>query len=332
MSMKVRCNMKCGENREKPKFDTFREDNVVIFDNAGLPSIMVKFTRNPDKPVHPMFVIGGKTYDEVYISKYPNVIINGKAYSLPLQEPAVNITLDHAEKACFSKGEGWHLMTAMERGYIANLCHDTGIFPHGNTQGGVYHADQSEKGVTYNKRGNTLTGSGPGTWTHDHTVFGIHDLRGNIWEWIRGLRLIDGVLQVAENNDAAMNIDLSEHSQNWKLVTDGEKPIKLDCTDRGEVVFTTSRRVDANDGCRWKEINFDCEETQEMKDLGLFSGEPEAYFYANTYGEVFPRFGGCYSGGSFTGVFSVHLNLSRSDSHGCVGFRSAYYRKLETED
>ena len=52
---------------------------------------MVKFTRNPDKPTHPMFVIGGKTYDEVYISKYPNVIINGKAYSLPLQEPSVNV-------------------------------------------------------------------------------------------------------------------------------------------------------------------------------------------------------------------------------------------------
>ena len=78
----------------------------------------MKFTRNPDKPVHPMFVIGGKTYDEVYISKYPNVIINGKAYSLPLQEPSVNVTLGDAEKACFSKGEGWHLMTAMERGYI----------------------------------------------------------------------------------------------------------------------------------------------------------------------------------------------------------------------
>ena len=145
-------------------------------------------------------------------------------------------------------------MTAMERGYIANLCHDTGIFPHGNTDGGVYHADPKEKGVTFNGRGKTLTGSGPETWTHDHTVFGIHDLCGNVWEWFRGLRLMDGVLQVAENNDAAMNIDLSENSQNWKPVMCEEKPIRLDCTE-GEVTFTTCEEIDADyDGCKWGSI------------------------------------------------------------------------------
>ena len=47
----------------------------------------------------------------------------------------------------------------------------------------------------------TLTGSGPATWTHDHTASGVHDLCGNIWEFARGVRIRDGALWAAENNE-----------------------------------------------------------------------------------------------------------------------------------
>lgn len=143
---------------------------------------------------------------------------------------------------------------------------------------------------------------------------------------------MDGVLQVAENNDAAINIDLSEHSQNWKPVMCEEKPVRLDCTE-GEVTFTTCEKIDADyDGCRWGDVNFDCVQTQEMKELGLFPGEPEAYFYADTSGERLPLCGGGWYGGANAGVFGVGLHYPRSDSSSDVGFRSAFYRKLETED
>lgn len=103
-------------------------DVVAIYDDAGIPSIMHRFRRmsnkelfgGSDKP-HPAFIIGGEVYDEIYISVYPNVMINGKPYSLPFQKPAGNITLDDFSKACFSKGEGWHPMTAAEWGFLANL-------------------------------------------------------------------------------------------------------------------------------------------------------------------------------------------------------------------
>ena len=66
--------------------------------------------------------------------------------------------------------------------------------------------------------------------------------------------------------------------------------------------------------------------------MGLFPGEPEAYFYADTNGERLPFCGGSWLDGADAGVFGVNLNSPRSYSYSYLGFRSAYYRKLETED
>ncbi len=308
----------------------YREDNVVVFDNAGLPSIMVKFTRKPDvKPIHPMFIIGGEVYDEIFISKYKNCIINGMAYSLPMQKPATNITLEDAEKACFSKGEGWHLMTAVERGFLAQYCLDNDTLPHGNTSCGKYHANPEETCQTYDGY-RMLTGSGPETWSHDHTVFGVDGLCGDIWEWFRGLRLMNGQLQIANNNDAAMDIDLSGNSPHWIPVEIGEDSIYL-TIEEGTVRFTTEEPDNSNyDGCRWEEVKYDFEIPEILKNLGLFNGEPKAYIFVDTDGERLPVCGGRWFSASGAGVFYVGLVLARSYSDGHLGFRSAYYRKQKT--
>ena len=152
---------------------------VAIYDNAGIPSIMRRFTKTTDKELfggsektHPAFIIGGVEYDEIYLSVYPNCEINGKPYSLPYQKPWTNITNDDAAKACFSKGEGWHLLTAAEWGLLADTSLMLGTLPHGNTNGGKYHADPEEHGEEYDNSSKTLTGSGPAAWTHDHTPEG----------------------------------------------------------------------------------------------------------------------------------------------------------------
>lgn len=276
-----------------PEFEPFRADNVIIYDNAGIPSVMVRFSRMTNKElfggldrVHPAFIINGKVYDEIYISKYPNVIINGRAYSLPMQQPKVSITFDEAVEACRNKGDGWHLWTAMERGLLANICKRDDVFPHGNTASGLYHADSSEYGETYGG-GKTLTGSGPDTWNHDHTPFGVSDLCGNIWELFAGLRLINGVLQFIPNNDAAADIDLSKNSDKWENMTADGKPICIDVTD-GIRFINEGEEIDGKDdydGCEWKDVEFDFDITEEMKELGLYPGEPKACLYAETYGE-----------------------------------------------
>lgn len=120
-----------------------KHDVVAIYDNAGIPSIMHRFRRvsnkglfgGEDKP-HPAFVIGGEVVDEIYISVYQNTMINGKPYSLPRMKPATDITMEDFAQACFSKGEGWHCLTAAEWGLLANTSLKLGTLPHGNTKYG----------------------------------------------------------------------------------------------------------------------------------------------------------------------------------------------------
>lgn len=312
------------------------EGNVVaIYDNAGIPSFMYKFTRvsnkelfgGSDKP-HSAFVIGGEVYDEIYISLYPNCEINGKPYSLPYQKPWTNLTNDEASEACFSKGEGWHLMTAAEWGLIANISLKNGTLPHGNTNNGQYHADASEKGVKYDGgNGRTLTGSGPATWTHNHTPEGVHDLCGNVWEMLRGLRIKDGVLYAAKDNDAALNIDLTQEGDDWHRIKDNSgNVVKVSVDSSIKITTYPSIEQDYTGDC-WEDVDIDCE-SEQLKELALFAGEPKAYLYIDsTDGEYFPFRGGGWNNGAYAGLFCTYLNNPRSLSYWSFGFRSAYFKK-----
>ena len=85
------------------------------------------------------------------------------------------------------------------------------------------------------------------------------------------------------------------------------------------------------DGCEWGDAEFEFDATEQMKELALYPGEPEAYLYADTEGERLPRAGGYWSGGARAGVFNLALHSARSNSGGNVGFRSAFYGKLDSE-
>ena len=353
--MKVRCTRNCKKKDKQgrclaeevsigetgcrafirvPEFEPFRADNVVIYDKAGIPSVMVRFSRVTDNDLfggsckpHPAFVINGKVYDEIYISKYPNTVINGRAYSLPMTEPETCATYEEAVNLCRAKGEGWHLWTAAERGLIANICHKNEVFPHGNTNYGSWHGDNSENGKIYDGGYKTLTGSGPATWNHDHTPFGVSDLCGNIWEWFAGIRLMDGVIEVIPDNNAAADIDMSKDSDKWVTLMKDGKPIRINAENCG-LKFTIEESGTDCDGCEWGDTEFEFGITEQMKELALYPGEPEAYLYADTEGERLPLTGGGGSNGATAGVFYLDLSFARSNSY---SFRSAFYRKLDCE-
>lgn len=314
--------------------DGEKEETVVIYDDAVIPSIMRKFSRitnaelfDGGEDVHPAFYIGGEVYDEIYISVYPNCEINGKPYSLPFQKLWTNITNDDAARACFSKGEGWHLMTAAEWGLIANISLKNGTLPHGNTVNGRYHANQSEYGTVYDGW-KTLAGSGPATWTHNHQPDGVHDLCGNVWEMVRGLRTRNGRLERANNNDAAMDIDLTQEGDAWQpVVDDAGRSIFVSAGD-GSIKFTADNDISHDeDGCRWGNVKMNCE-SEQLKELALYGGESNAYCYIDsTEGEYFPYRGGGWSSGAGAGVFYTSLYYARASTFTDIGFRSAYYKK-----
>lgn len=85
------------------------------------------------------------------------------------------------------------------------------------------------------------------------------------------------------------------------------------------------------DGCEWGDAEFEFDVTEQMKELALYSGEPETYLYADTEGERLPVAGGRWNLGAHAGVFNLHLTDARSASLSYIGFRSAFYGKLDSE-
>lgn len=219
-------------------------NNVVIFDDRGIPSIMCRFVRPKDtEEVPAVFKIGDKVADAIYISKYPNIVIDGRAYSMPMADPTVNITFDGAVQACRCKGLGWHLMTAVEYEYLLNQSREKGTMPHGNTDWGKDYYHKDEQGKVSNL-GRTYTGTGPVTWNHDHTPYGVSDLNGNVWEWLAGLRIKDGVIEFIPGNKAASPYcDLSKDSTEWQQAETSKGPVRANVEYGGRSIMFEAKRT-----------------------------------------------------------------------------------------
>lgn len=210
----------------------FCPGNVAQMDDAGLPSLMVwipafrlcDVLNTTDESIHPAFIVNGVQIPGFWYSKYENVVHDGKAYSLPGEDPAVNVNFDTAREYCEGKGYGWHLGTAAEWAAIALWCKKNGHLPYGNNNFGKDTRETDYKAVptSTNSDGTTnrvATGTGPLTWSHDLTMSGIWDLNGNAWEWQGGIRLVWGELQIIANNDAAdCDNPQNETSACWKAI------------------------------------------------------------------------------------------------------------------
>ena len=338
--------------------------NTVLLDDMGMPSIMVPFpkltyadimTGGTQDPL-PAFLVDGHEIPVIYESKYQNIVVNDRAYSLPFEDPRVYITFDQALQMCRNKGDGWHLHSNALWAAIQSWCYRNKTVPHGNGNYGKDYSNPHEHGVTTYIDGNhgggrTATGSGPVTWYHNYDSSGIADLCGNIWEWVAGLRMVNGEIQIIPyGNSMKADCNMSATSTEWKaimpngtLVAPGTAgTLKYDgetATGAPRINTAVEFKPGTDDGYYWRQFGTLAAKAgvdipPMMKALGL-APIPD-YEYGNggfwirpQAAERLPIRGadwGCTTG---AGVSALSLAYPRSISYVYVGFRAAYYRKTE---
>lgn len=333
----------------------FGPDNRVIFDDTGMPSIMVGLAKPKYSDVItggteetlPFWIVDGEEKNTIWVSKFLNVVENDRAYSLGAKLPKSNITFDQALTACRKKGNGWHLNQNGVFAYINLLSYKLGTVPHGNTDYGADSNYLYERGIQpQGEMNRVLTGSGRKTWYHNHDTSGIADICGNLWEWTAGMRLMDGEIQIIPyGNSMKIDCDMSAGSTLWKaIMPDGtlvepKTPgtLKIDgtsetnltgrinvnttvVTDETTMITNRFKNVTAADGVDIPKL---------LIALGLYPDSSVTYgtdsIMVRNNGEKMPFRGSAYhskvSGGP--SAFVLHSGRSNKDYH--IGFRSAYY-------
>jgi hypothetical protein len=327
--------------------------NTVLFDDLGMPSVMVPFLKlkmsdliaGGSENIHPAFSVDGVEKSVIYVSKYQNIVLNERGYSLPMRDPRASLNFDQAVTYCRNKGKGWSLTPYSLWSAIALWCRKNGTMPRGNNNYGADHAYGHEKGVpTYYESGKIArcaTGSGPNTWNHNWMPDGIADLNGNVWEWCAGMRLMNGEIQIIPYaNCMAADASMGASSTLWKAIAaDGTlvEPGTAGTLKYNYVsghIQLTSGDITPEDtwrGDTYQNMTLDSALTvpEIAKALLIYPDEPGGDYggdghYMNNSDERLPICGGGWDGTSSAGVFSVYLSDPRSYSYTNIGFRSAY--------
>ena len=195
---------------------------TAIYDDAGYPSLMYKIPIMSigmlDSDLgdfltpHPAFVVNGVTKSHIYISVYMTSSYEGHYVSWWGLKPLSSTSHSALRSTIMSKGAGWHLETIYERSLLSNLArklNDEQI--HCNSYWGCNYHNKAESCEMANGRlpGKTnqsngakwINGTQPAIWSHDKTVWGIQDVCGGYHEIVDLIKMIDGQIYLASDND-----------------------------------------------------------------------------------------------------------------------------------
>lgn len=321
--------------------------NTVLYDDAGVPSVMVRIPamtcrellkgRESEAP-HPAFRLGNKRLREVWVSKYLNCVIDGRAASLPMSVPENVRNIDQAEAYVRPKGRGWSVMPFLLQMALDLQCHANRQEISGNTNGGCDYYDADELGVV-TSRGTVLTGSGPLRWTHNGRPDGLWDLVGNLNEWTSGFRLMNGEIQLIDMEALIRpGCDMSAASPLWHAIDESGSPVPpgdpralhFDGCD-GSVRLTTRVERHGLGNCAFCDVSAaeDVRVSDQLRLMGLYPPEerlsPRAgWRWINTEGECMPLCGGAYRIADHSGVFFAGITKPRDVDYALSGMRCVY--------
>ena len=320
----------------------------------------------------PAFFQNGVEKSLLFYPVYKAANVGGLACSLPGKDPWTSINYDSAIAACNSKnrtGEtGWHMSTMLESALVRLWCLRNGFQPRGNTNYGRAHDATHERAlrVDYGTPGvttgtpRTRNGTGPTSWRHDGSSFGISDLVGNIWEWQGGMKLIDGQVYLPSSRDNYYDqADTAWTPTGVYFDSTGTTGTDTTATLNGAPVLSGARSVpsdDCGDGLGSAAPDYDY--THIAGEAGVRSVTMSASYdalpiatrqlmmqilvahkltgassnpyaakgaiWVRNYGERMPLVGGGWYSGANAGIAALNLYDRRGSAGTNVGFRPAY--------
>jgi len=318
--------------------------NTVLVDDRGLPSIMVhippiyldQISDALPHMLHPVFRSNGKPVKNMYLSKFQNILVNGRAYSLPMRDPETTLQYMDAVRACSGKGNGWGLSPFGLRSALVLMSRKNGFMAHGNNDMEHDYYFPQEHGIA-TADGRVATGSGPVSWSHNGSYHGVWDLNGNLNEWDAGMRLVNGQIQLYPGCESLFQ---GEDNTLWRAVTPQgalvapSTPGTLRYTGRpGKIQLTNADLpvTDAHIDCGFTEIS--AAAGLQVPDILLsYSLFPEeiggdyggGWRRVETKGDRRPLSGGASRAVDHSGVFMVCITIGPEEDYHLYGFRSAY--------
>ena len=349
--------------------------NTVYYTAKGQPSyfyVVPAFNDVTTGVLHPAFkrasiseaTLTDRT--ELLFGMYPGTLRNGELLSLPGVAPyaptsgaGVDYFMNLAN-ACNNgtTATGFHLANNVEWSAVQQLCTAGGYYPNGNTDYGRSSDNSLERGVnsvtgryvaaTGTTTTTTMTGSGPSSWRHNNSPFGIADLCGNTWEWSPGMRLNSYEINVISYDGTTIgnpalfaSTDMVLSSPKWYAINGSTGALML--ATAGTPTANSVRYASAASGTA--DYTLYCASGAAFEGMvnstganpvgttalnlckthGLFPRATYSNgdaFYLNA-GEVIPARGGSWSNSSGAGVFALSCDAARAVSYAGLSARPA---------
>jgi hypothetical protein len=341
-------------------------NNFAIANKNGVYSEFVKLQRFNWDPtngfastlIHPAFMVGG-VEREIFIAKYQACLLTAAglvdntsgvtAGSRKNVEQKSSVNFDTALALCAANNAGaiagFHLMTNAEWAALQIKSVAGATQPYGNTNYGRDDRDLSIVGRCYTlanfgvavESARWLTGSGGIKTSHNFDASGVFDLSGNVWEWVGGLRLLNGEINILVNNNAA---DATKSqlvgSTEWKAILEDGTLVAPGTADTLKVYSNGNITKAATSGSGSKTFESITVESDVsgasagvalLKSLGVLpftTGYNGDYFWYNNAIESIPHRGGDRGGLASAGVSALYLGDGRGSVDWSDGFRLAF--------